>query len=235
MHSSEPDHRTEDRQWNAVDRTMQRHDYRPEALIETLHTAQERYGFLDFGTLGRIADRLGLAPGETVLILGAGPVGLMMALAVRAGGGVPFIVDPDAAKLDRSRMFRLKTGVEAAPSSDRDAFDLAVNATPALSALVDGVSRIRSGGRFCLFSGLPAAEAIPAAWVNDLHYREIQVCGAYGCTRDQMQRAVSLLDAHREPAEWLIEDRISLGQVQDALTTILTGRALKYVVEFGGC
>jgi bidirectional [NiFe] hydrogenase diaphorase subunit len=66
MHSSEPDHRTEDRQWNAVDRTMQRHDYRPEALIETLHTAQERYGFLDFGTLGRIADRLGVAPSKVL-------------------------------------------------------------------------------------------------------------------------------------------------------------------------
>ncbi len=41
MPRSLPDHRTDDRRWNAVDRTMQRHDYRPEALIETLHTAQK--------------------------------------------------------------------------------------------------------------------------------------------------------------------------------------------------
>ena len=66
MPRSLPDHRTDDRRWNAVDRTMQRHDYRPEALIETLHTAQERYGFLDPQTLSRIADRLGVAPSKVL-------------------------------------------------------------------------------------------------------------------------------------------------------------------------
>ena len=61
MPSTRTDNRSDDRQWTAVDRTMQRHDYRPEALIETLHTAQERYGFLETDTLRRIADRLGVA------------------------------------------------------------------------------------------------------------------------------------------------------------------------------
>ena len=66
MPSSRTDNRSDDRQWTAVDRTMQRHDYQPEALIETLHTAQERYGFLDPQTLGRIADRLGVAPSKVL-------------------------------------------------------------------------------------------------------------------------------------------------------------------------
>jgi L-iditol 2-dehydrogenase len=180
-------------------------------------------------------DRVVPAPGETVLILGAGPVGLMMALAVRANGAVPIIVDPNGVKLDKSRMFRLKTGIEASVSAGRGTFDVLVNATPSLSALTDGVPLVRSGGRFCLFSGLSGAESVPAALLNELHYREIQVCGAYGCTQDQMHRAVSILDAHREAVEWLIEERISLDQVQDAISSILTGRVLKYVVEFEGC
>ena len=66
MPSTRTDNRSDDRQWTAVDRTMQRHDYRPEALIETLHTAQERYGFLETDTLRRIADRLGVAPSKVL-------------------------------------------------------------------------------------------------------------------------------------------------------------------------
>ena len=66
MPRSLPDHRTDDRRWNAVDRTMQRHDYRPDALIETLHAAQENYGYLDPGTLRRIAERLGVPPSKVL-------------------------------------------------------------------------------------------------------------------------------------------------------------------------
>ncbi|MDX9835015.1 MAG: NAD(P)H-dependent oxidoreductase subunit E [Desulfobulbus sp.] len=66
MPSTQPDNRTDDRQWNIVDRTMQRHDYRPDALIETLHAAQASYGFLESGTLRRIAKRLRVAPSKVL-------------------------------------------------------------------------------------------------------------------------------------------------------------------------
>jgi L-iditol 2-dehydrogenase len=179
-------------------------------------------------------DRVALAPGEMVLVLGAGPVGLMMALAVRANGAVPMVVDPDGAKLDKSRRFRLETGIEASVSTGRGTFDVVVNATPSLSALTDAIPRVRSGGRFCLFSGFSGAESVPVALLNEVHYREIQLCGAYGCTREQMHRAVCILDTHREAGAWLIEERISLDQVQEAIPSILTERVLKYVVEFEG-
>jgi threonine dehydrogenase-like Zn-dependent dehydrogenase len=179
-------------------------------------------------------ERVGLCPGERVLILGAGPVGLMMGLAVQSSRALPFIVDPDGLKLEKSKMFRLKTGIEASSTISGDAFDVAVNAAPALSTLSEGMARVRSGGRFCLFSGISGTESVALSLVNELHYREIQMCGAYGCTRSQMERALSLLEANRDAAERLIEERISLNGVQDAFFTILAGRVLKYVVELEG-
>jgi len=47
-----------------IDRTMQRHDYRPDALIETLHAAQDAYGYLDAATLSYIAARLQAPPAK---------------------------------------------------------------------------------------------------------------------------------------------------------------------------
>lgn len=51
-----------DRRWQLVMQTMQRYDCRPDALIETLHTAQEVYGYLDLDTLGAIAVQLTVPP-----------------------------------------------------------------------------------------------------------------------------------------------------------------------------
>ena len=66
MPSTQPDRRPEDRAWKKVEQTMQHHDYRPDALIETLHTAQESYGYLETGALHRIAERLGLPPSKVL-------------------------------------------------------------------------------------------------------------------------------------------------------------------------
>lgn len=176
-------------------------------------------------------ERAGVVPGEEVLVLGAGPVGLMMGLAVQASGARPFIVDPDGLKLERSGMFRLKTGMEASTHPPGNTFDVVINAAPALSTLSEGIPRVRSGGRFCLFSGLTGTDAVSLSLVNELHYREIQVCGAYGCTKTQMERALSVLDADPDAGEWLVEERISLDDVEGALSAILGGRVLKYVVE----
>jgi threonine dehydrogenase-like Zn-dependent dehydrogenase len=176
-------------------------------------------------------DRVALTPRERVLILGGGPVGLLMALAVLAAQARPLIVEPDRSKLDKSRMFRLKSGVEASDSMGGATWDVVVNAAPFLSTFEEGLPRLRRGGRFCLFSAFTGSEMVPVSLLNELHYREIQVSGAYGCTREQMQRALAVIDANRECAEWLIEETISLVRVPDALSAILAGRVLKYVVD----
>lgn len=177
-------------------------------------------------------DRVALAPGERVLIMGGGPVGLLMGLAVLALESHPFVVEPDPSKLQKSRMFRDHTGMDASESPMGAPWDVVVNAAPQAATLLEGVPRIRTGGRFCLFSGFTGSEMIPVSWLNELHYREIQVSGAYGCTRQQMRRALSILDAHREDVEWLIEDTVTLDRVPDALSRMWEGGVLKVVVQF---
>lgn len=44
--------------WRAVAATMRRHGHRPDALIETLHTLQEAYGYLQPEALRRVAEAL---------------------------------------------------------------------------------------------------------------------------------------------------------------------------------
>ena len=49
---------SEDKRWKIVNGTMRRHGYARDALIETLHTVQESFGYLDKTSLRFVADSL---------------------------------------------------------------------------------------------------------------------------------------------------------------------------------
>ncbi len=55
---------SEDNRWKLVNATMRRNGYRADALIETLHTIQESFGFLDDVSLRFVADALRVAPSQ---------------------------------------------------------------------------------------------------------------------------------------------------------------------------
>lgn len=51
---------SDDKRWRIVLATMRRHGFTPDVLIETLHSAQEAFGFLDETTLRYVAQSLNL-------------------------------------------------------------------------------------------------------------------------------------------------------------------------------
>jgi D-arabinose 1-dehydrogenase-like Zn-dependent alcohol dehydrogenase len=170
--------------------------------------------------------------GNCVLIFGGGPAGLLMALAAKAKGAQPFILEKNQNKLQRSEDFRKCAGIEACTEGKLPRADIAINAAPSLDTVLQGLSTLNAGGCFCLFSGFPGTESIPASLLNEIHYRQLRVVGAYGCTHIQMQEALTVLNEQQSSVELLIEGCITLAQVPRALEEIIAGQRLKYVVEF---
>jgi L-iditol 2-dehydrogenase len=175
-------------------------------------------------------EQVKLASGMSLLIYGGGTLGLLMAMAARAIGVEPFLVETNSRKLDRSREFRSSFGITGSLACEGGEYDATVNAAASPSTFIEGIFRLRAGGRFCLFSGFSHGEPIPVGLINEIHYRQLHVVGAYGCTRDNMAKALVLLQCYRDEIESLIEDRIGLDQVPDALSAVLSGQALKFVV-----
>ncbi len=175
--------------------------------------------------------QVGATGTDTILVIGAGPVGLLTALAGRTlGAGVrvreiepgrrravqPFLEEIDA---------RLEGDQASRPCT------VAVNAAPTPEAVAAGLDALEPGGRLCLFSGIMGDGRVPAAWLNDIHYRQLRVAGAYGCTRSGMARAVKILADHAAPARSLVQRAIALRDVPSALEAILAGETLKCVVR----
>ncbi|MBI5960722.1 MAG: bidirectional hydrogenase complex protein HoxE [Chloroflexi bacterium] len=55
---------SDDKRWKLVEATMRRNGYRPDALIETLHTVQESFGYLDDESLQYVARKLRVASSQ---------------------------------------------------------------------------------------------------------------------------------------------------------------------------
>jgi threonine dehydrogenase-like Zn-dependent dehydrogenase len=167
---------------------------------------------------------------DRVLIYGAGPVGLLVGLAARSRGSRAVMYDISSDRLQRSVSFRERLEIPGGPLEEGGEADVVVNACPSLDAVLSGLERLASGGSFCLFSGLQEPGAVPLSYLNLVHYRQIHLVGAYGCTRRQMADAVRLLLQHAEAVALLIEKHISLADVPGVLPAILASQVFKVVV-----
>ena len=54
----------DDKRWRQVDVRMRRLGYRPDGLIEVLHTTQEVFGYLDDEALSYVGESLGVPPSK---------------------------------------------------------------------------------------------------------------------------------------------------------------------------
>lgn len=173
-----------------------------------------------------------LSSHEQLLILGGGSVGLLMALAAQSLDAVPFLVEKDAERLARSEHYRTKLKIDSGDSVPKKAsFAAAVNAAPTTETISTCLSQLVPGGRFGFFSGLPSDENLPAAVFNEVHYRQLTVSGAYGCTRIQMRRALDILSRHEDAVELLIDRRVELDEAPAVLADILKRQVMKCVVH----
>lgn len=177
-------------------------------------------------------NQAGVEAGERVLIHGGGPVGLLLALAARARGAQPLVVEVDAEKAALSSRFQSLSGVVVTREEPGYGWDVAINATSSSHALCAGLQRLRSGGRYVVFSGLrQEAGRNDLSRLNEVHYRQLHLVGAFGCTHASVTEAVDLLAGYRKAAGALIEAVISLEESPDALRRVGQGGVLRFVVR----
>jgi L-iditol 2-dehydrogenase len=169
---------------------------------------------------------------DRVLIYGAGTLGILLAVAAINRGTNVVMTDPDEKKLARSAAFRSRYAIDAGSPAADDRFDIVFNAASAAETLASGIQRLVPGGRFCLFSGLGSVPDNPAASFNELHYRELELVGSYGCTREDMRDALRLLARYSQDLGFLLERTIRLEDVPAVMQEVLAGKGFRQIIEF---
>lgn len=173
--------------------------------------------------------------GEKIIIYGTGTMGLLIALVLSNFGLDIVMCDISKEKLSLSANFRHMSGIKAVLCDELSGeADAAVNATSSPDAVSNAFSRLRAGGKFCFFSGLNTSSPSEMKILNDIHYRQLKISGAYGCTRSQMEQALLIISEKQEQIRCLIHKHIGLDAVADNLESISEGKMLKVVVDMNG-
>jgi len=179
-------------------------------------------------------DACGVGELDTVLIAGAGPMGLLHLMLARSRGARVVVSEPDEAR----RRGALALGADAVVdpanedvaevtlSASPGGADVAILATP--TADIPSIFRAMAPlGRMCVFSGLPPGGG---AELNLVHYRELTLVGAYGCTSASDHEAVRLIASGEVAAERLITMETSLDRITEGLRHAERREGLKCVV-----
>jgi L-iditol 2-dehydrogenase len=153
----------------------------------------------------RGVERAGIHAGDTVAILGAGPIGLMLAACVADTGGWPVVVGGRPERQELVELFGAEGGAGAGA-------DVVIEAVGSDAAWTDAVELVRPGGTVVMFGGLPR-DARPPVAAYRLHYEELTVRGSFHHTPATVRAALGFLASGAYPWERLITHRLLLDQL----------------------
>lgn len=181
--------------------------------------------------------RVGL--GDTVVIIGAGPIGCIHIMLARLHGADRIIIaDVNAERLRFAEPFGPDAAIDVTATdlvaevrrlTNGNGADVIITATPAPVAQVQAVEMARKGGRILLFGGLPKDESKPGVDMNIVHYNALHLIGATIFAPRHYRLAVKLVASGRLPLDRLITHRFALEDFVQGATMALEGRVLKAV------
>jgi Zn-dependent alcohol dehydrogenase len=186
--------------------------------------------------VGAVLNVLGNCAGRSLLVMGAGGVGLSAVMGARLAGADPIVVvDVDAAKLALAERLGATHTVDAASADPveavmaelPDGVDAAIEAVGRSATIQQAFACLRGGGTIVAV-GLGRAGATVQLPINELVQRQKRVVGSlYGSANPlvDVPRLLSLYLAGRLPLDALVGEQYALDSVNEAYAA-LTGGAV---------
>lgn len=182
---------------------------------------------------------LNITEHDTVLIIGAGAIGLIhIQLARLKGAGKILVLAKHEERQNLARQFGAEV-IDAAASNAAEAVQDATNGyganlvfecTGRQQVWHDSLSMVATGGTIILFGGCPPGTSIPVdtGW---LHYDEISLMGSFHFTPRDVREAYGLLADRKIDVASLITEQYPLNELQKAFDLLAQGRGIKYAIQ----
>ena len=166
-----------------------------------------------------------VAAGETVLVIGQGPIGMLLAILATHQGATVYTSDPMAGRRAASLRFGAKEAFnplndnllqEMRARTDGRGADAVLLAVPSAALVPEALAIARPGGRVLLFAhNDPVLKlGFPAAAVG---IEEKEILGSYSASVDEQAESVKLVFERGLPLRELISHRFPLERIADAL------------------
>lgn len=182
--------------------------------------------------------KAGITPGQTVLVTGAGPIGLMFVMLVKYFGAKAIATDLLPSRIEKS----VNLGAEAAfDARDPDlvskihgltnglGVDVTLLAVPSEKAFFQALDCTRKGGKILFFAEFPDEVEIPIN-PNILYRREIDLTGSYSSSYRLQNLAADIVFNRRIDVQALISDRYPLEYLSAAVEQAISPTSDTYKI-----
>jgi 6-hydroxycyclohex-1-ene-1-carbonyl-CoA dehydrogenase len=183
-----------------------------------------------------VVNRGRVRPGDEVVVIGCGGVGINIVQIAAALGARVIAVDVCSGKLERAAELGAAATLDAAAEVRPDkalrgltggGADLAFEAVgkPATQELA--VASLKTGGRAVFVGYSPKAMTLNSGRVM---FRELEVVGSLGCRPVDYPRVIEMVRQGRIRLKELVTHRFCLSEIGQAFDTLRSGAAIRVVV-----
>lgn len=185
-------------------------------------------------------NKVALRQGDTVAILGAGPIGTLHArLARLQGAGRVIVSEPNAARREAALAAGADVVIDPMAGDLRQAIrtetrgqgaDVVICAIGIPQLATQAIGLAAKGGRISLFAGFSKGET-GTLDVNAIHYDELRVTGAFGLSRANFNDALNAIKDQRIDVKSMVTHRYTLNDLDNALKMAESGNAMKVAIN----
>jgi L-iditol 2-dehydrogenase len=182
-------------------------------------------------------------PGETVVIIGAGPLGLLLLAAARLKGARVIVCGRNQEKLAVARALGADEILDMAQlpehsdqiaavralTENQHGADVVIEAVGVPELWEAAVRMVRRGGLVNFFGGCASGTHISLE-TQPLHYGEITLKGVFHHTPAYFSTALNLIASGRVPVAQLITDALPLRKLPEAFDRLLAHHGIKYAL-----
>ena len=170
-------------------------------------------------------DRIG--PGDSVLVVGPGPIGLLAAQIARAVGGEVHVrgTPHDEARLAAAAALGFATSTT--DSEEIGSFDVAVECSGHEAGIAFALESVRRGGRYVQIGLAGKRVSVPFDLVC---FGELTVTGGNASTPTSWARALELVDARQVDLAPLLTEAVPLAEWERAFAATRSAAGIKFVL-----
>lgn len=178
--------------------------------------------------------------GDTIVIIGAGPIGCFHAkLAKLRGAKKVIMIEINDKRLEMTKQFGVdhtinslkEDPIEAVKKlTDGKGADKVISANPSTAAQAQAIFMAKRTGTVVFFGGV-AKGALTELDTNYIHYNGLWIYGHYGANSMQVQKSFELAISDEFEAEKFITHELPLSEINKGIELTKTGEAIKVVLH----
>jgi len=182
-----------------------------------------------------------IAPGDTVLVFGAGPIGLMhLALARLRGAAEVLVADLRPERLAMADRLGAAGTIHPGAEDVRQhvlartagrGVDVVITACSVPAVQEQSLGLLAPFGRVCFFGGLPKDGSLVTLDTNLIHYKQLLVTGVTGGSPRDFRTAMRLIASGRVDVGQVVSHRFAAAEMAAAFDVALHHDALKVVID----